>query len=75
MGGTIRYLPYLRVPNLASKLIAYVHHQYGNTVKHRLEDSSNNIFLFFKWIVEMLEQRWIKVSLYPYFLFSTAYVS
>jgi hypothetical protein len=32
MGGTIRYLPYLRVPDLAYKLIACVHHQYGNTV-------------------------------------------
>jgi hypothetical protein len=30
MGGTIRYLPYLRVPDLAYKLIAYVHHHYGN---------------------------------------------
>jgi hypothetical protein len=32
MGGTIRYLPYLRVPDLAYKLIACVHHQYGNSV-------------------------------------------
>jgi hypothetical protein len=32
MGGTIRYLPYLRVPYLAYKLIARVHHQYDNTV-------------------------------------------
>jgi hypothetical protein len=32
MGRTIRYLPYLRVPNLAYKLIVCVYHQYGNTV-------------------------------------------
>jgi hypothetical protein len=32
MGRTIRYLPYLRVPDLTYKLIACVHHQYGNTV-------------------------------------------
>jgi hypothetical protein len=64
MGGTIRYLPYLRVPDdLAYKLIACVYHQYGNTVRHRLKDPSNNIFLFFRWIVETLEQRWLEVSL------------
>jgi hypothetical protein len=32
MGGTIRSLLYLRVPDLTYKLIACVHHQYGNTV-------------------------------------------
>jgi hypothetical protein len=32
MGGTIRYLSYLGVPDLAYKLIACVHHQYGITV-------------------------------------------
>jgi hypothetical protein len=45
MGGTIRCLPYLRVPNLAYKYTASVLHKYGNTVKYRLEDPSNNIFL------------------------------
>jgi hypothetical protein len=44
MGGTIRCLLYLRVPDLAFKYTACVHHQYGNTVRHRLEDPSNNIF-------------------------------
>jgi hypothetical protein len=32
MGGTIRFLPYLRVPDLAYKLIACAHHRYGNIV-------------------------------------------
>jgi hypothetical protein len=32
MGGTIQYLSYLRVPDIAYKLIACVFHQYGNTV-------------------------------------------
>jgi len=63
MGGTIRYLPYLRIIDLAYKLIACVHHQYNNTVRHMLEDSSDNIFLFFRWIVKTLEQRWLEVSL------------
>jgi hypothetical protein len=45
MGGTIRCLPYLKVPNLAYKYTACEHHQYGNTVRHRLEDPSNNIFV------------------------------
>jgi hypothetical protein len=29
MGGTIRYLPYLKILDLSYKLIACVHHQYG----------------------------------------------
>jgi hypothetical protein len=46
MGRTIRCLPYLRVPDLAYKYTACVHHQYGNTIRHRLENPSNNIFIF-----------------------------
>jgi hypothetical protein len=38
MGGTTRCLPYLRIPDQAYKYTAYVHHQYCNTVMHRLED-------------------------------------
>jgi len=30
-----------------------------------LEDPSNNLFLFFRWIVEKLEQIWLEVSLNP----------
>jgi hypothetical protein len=70
MGGTIRYLPYLRIPDLAYKLITCVHHQYDNTVRHRLKDPSNNILLFIRWIVETLEQRWLEVSLDLVILFS-----
>jgi hypothetical protein len=57
MRGTIRYIPHLKVLDLTYKLIACVHHYYGNTIRHRLEDPSDNIFLFFRWIVETLEQR------------------
>jgi hypothetical protein len=32
MGGTIWYLSYLKVSDLAYKLIACVHHQYDNTI-------------------------------------------
>jgi hypothetical protein len=54
MGGTIRYLPYLKVPDLAYKLIGCVHYQYGNTVRHRLKDSSNNFFFVLQIFVETL---------------------
>jgi hypothetical protein len=63
MGGTIRCLPYLKVPNLSYKYTAYVHHQYDNTVRHRLEDRSDNIFLILQISVETLEQKWLEVSL------------
>jgi hypothetical protein len=44
MGGTIQCLLYFRVPDLTYKYTTCVHHQYGNTVRHRLEDPLNNIF-------------------------------
>jgi hypothetical protein len=44
MGGTIHCLLYFRVPDLTYKYTTCVHHQYGNTVRHRLEDPLNNIF-------------------------------
>jgi len=75
MGGTIRCLPYLMVPNLTYKYIVCVHHQYGNTVKQMLEDRSDNIFLVLQISVEMLEQGWLEVSLNLFFFFFVAYVS
>jgi len=77
MGGTIQCLPYLRVLDLAYKYTACIHHQYCNTVRHKLEDPLNNNFFFFglQIFVETLEQRWLKGSIDPYFLFSVEHVS
>jgi hypothetical protein len=75
MGETIRCLLYLRIHDLAYKYTAYVHHQYDNTVRHILEDPSNNIFFVLQIFLKTLEQRWLEVSLDPYLLFSTAHVS
>jgi len=70
MGRSIRYLLYLRVSDLTYKLIACVHHQYGNTVigiGYKIPQII--FFLFFRWIVETLEQRWLEISLNLVFYF------
>jgi len=76
MGETIRYLSYLRVLDLTYKLIGLCIpsvRQFGH--KHRLEDPSDNFFLFFRLIVKTLEQIWLEVSLDPILYIFVAHVS